>query len=168
MKLREIDKSRYRKNLRIVFSGMAFVLLAVTLAVSTLIIQLFGTEGESHFWFNLMGVVTAALFVGLSLNKVRDHAFMVEVVYVWDLKQVLNKIYRKQKHIEVKLDEENHQAMIIMNFLYRGSKQLYLLDDNTITLEELSRKITQLDKRLLAAGLSLSTDDFDIAMLGSY
>jgi len=66
------------------------------------------------------------------------------------------------------MDAGDQQAMIVMNFQYRGSKQLYLLDDNTITLTELNSKIAQLDKRLLAAGLSLSTDTFDIAMLGSF
>lgn len=168
MQLIEIDKSRYRKHLRIVFIATALVLLALTLAVSTLIIQLFGVEGESHFWFNLLGVAIAAATVVFILMKLRHHAFMEEVVYVWDLKQILNKIYRKQKKIEEKMDAGNQQAMIVMNFQYRGSKQLYLLDDNTITLTELNSKIAQLDKRLLAAGLSLSTDTFDIAMLGSF
>jgi hypothetical protein len=92
---------------------------------------------------------------------------------VWDLKQILNKIYRKQKKIEVQLEEakikqDQHDAMIIMNFQYRGSKQLYELDDNTITMAELNSKIKQLDKRMLAAGLSLSTDAFDVEMLDRF
>ncbi len=168
MQLKEIDKSRYQKHLKIVFAGMAIALLLIALATSTLIIQLFGTAGETHFWFNLMGVAIAAASVVFILTKLRHHPFMVEVTYVWDLKQILNKIYRKQKKIEAHLDENDNDAMIIMNFQYRGSKQLYLLDDNTITLIELNRKIEQLEKRMLAAGLSTSTDTFATEMLDRY
>ncbi|PCJ85808.1 MAG: hypothetical protein COA54_10470 [Thiotrichaceae bacterium] len=169
MQLKEIDKSRYSKHLKIVFAGIAIVLLAITLAASTIIIQLFGTEGDSHFWFNLAGVVIAAATVVFVLTKLRHHPFMFEVAYVWDLKQILNKIYRKQKKIEeAMLKKKQHDAMIIMNFQYRGSKQLYELDDNTITMVELNSKIKQLDKRMLAAGLSLSTDAFDAGMLDKF
>ena len=93
---------------------------------------------------------------------------------VWDLKQILNKIYRKQKKIEeamikkAMIKKKQHDAMIIMNFQYRGSKQLYELDDNTITMVELNSKMKQLDKRMLAAGLSLSTDAFDAGMLDKF
>jgi len=90
------------------------------------------------------------------------------VVYVWDLKQILNKIYRKQRKIESKVEENNHYAMIIMNFQYRGSKQLYELDDNTITIDELNRKIKHLDKRMQTVGLNLSTDLFDPEMLDRF
>ncbi len=168
MQLINIDKSRYSKHLKIVFAGIAIALLAITLAASTLIIQLFGTEGASHFWFNLAGVAIAAATVVFILTKLRHHPFMLEAVYVWDLKQILNKIYRKQKKIEAKIEEDQHNAMIIMNFQYRGSKQLYELDDNTITMVELNSKIAQLDKRMLAAGLSLSTDAFDVEMLDRF
>lgn len=174
MQLKEIDKSRYSKHFKIVFAGIVIVLLAITLAASTIIIQLFGTEGDSHFWFNLAGVVIAAATVVFILTKLRHHPFMLEVVYVWDLKQILNKIYRKQKKIEeamikkAMIEKERHDAMIIMNFQYRGSKQLYELDDNTITMVELNSKIKQLDKRMLAAGLNLSTDAFDVGMLDKF
>ncbi|MBN4063262.1 DUF3087 family protein [Cardiobacterium sp. AH-315-I02] len=166
MQLINIDKSRYSKHLKIVFAGMVVVLLVITLASSTLIIQLFGTEGESHFWFNLTGVAIAAATVVYILTKLRHHPFMFEVVYVWDLKQILNKIHRKQKKVEAQMDK--HDAMIIMNFQYRGSKQLYELDDNTITMAELNSKITQLDKHMSAAGLSSSTDTFDTKMLDRF
>jgi len=156
MQLINIDKSRYSKHLKIVFAGIAIALLAITLAASTLIIQLFGTEGASHFWFNLAGVAIAAATVVFILTKLRHHPFMLEAVYVWDLK------------IEAKIEEDQHNAMIIMNFQYRGSKQLYELDDNTITMVELNSKIAQLDKRMLAAGLSLSTDAFDVEMLDRF
>jgi hypothetical protein len=168
MQLREIDKTRYRKHLRLVFAGIAVALLIIALSFSTLIIHLFSSPDVSHFWHNLAGVAVAAVIVAYILNKLRKHPFMTEVVYVWDLKQQLNRIYRKQRKIEAVLERSDHDAMIIMNFMYRGSKQLYLLDDNTITLEDLQIKIQVLDKRMLDAGLSTSTDAYGPAMLERY
>jgi hypothetical protein len=165
MKLREIDKIRYRKHLRMVFAGIAVALLIIALSFSTLIIHLFSTPEVSHFWHNLAGVAVAAIIVAYGLNKIRHHPFMAEVIYIWDLKQQLNRIYRKQRKIEVDLGRSDHDAMIIMNYMYRGSKQLYLLDDNTITMEDLLIKIKILDDRMQEAGLSTSTDSYSPAML---
>ena len=165
MQLREIDKTRYRKHLKVVFAGMVAVLIVIALSTSALLIYLFSNPEDSHFMYNLAGVVIAAAFVGFLLTKLRQHPFMFEVVYVWDLKQQLNRISRKQRKIEAAADEGDHDAMIIMNYLYRGSKQLYLLDDNTITMEDLAVNIRVLGSRMEAAGLSLSTDSYDPSML---
>lgn len=168
MHLKQIDKPRYSRHYKIVFTSMAVALLVITVAASSLIIHLFGSDGESHFWFNVIGVIIAAATIFYTLTKLRHHPFMIEVVYVWDLKQVLNKIYRKQRHIEKKIEEGDQDAMVIMNYQYRGSKQLYQLDDNTLTLTDLNSKIKQLDIRMSAAGLSSSTDVFDIGMLDQF
>ncbi len=168
MRLREINKTRYRKHLKVVFAGMTATLLILSLSTSTLFIYLFSTPEVQHFWFNLAGVVAAALIIILALQKLRTHPFMVEVVYVWDLKQQLNRIYRKQHKIEAAVENDDQNAMIIMNFMYRGSKQLYELDDNTITIGGLKTKINLLEKRMLAAGLSLSTDLYEPTMLDHF
>ncbi len=168
MQLREIDKTRYRKHLRVVFAGIVAVLLTITVIASTLFIYFFSSPEASHFWHNLAGVTTAAAIVIFVLNKLRHHPFMFEVVYVWDLKQQLNRIYRKQHKIEAAVEDNDHDAMIIMNFMYRGSKQLYQLDDNTITMGGLLSKIRVLDKRMEAAGLSLSTDSYYPVMLDRF
>jgi len=168
MRLREIDKTRYRKHLKVVFAGMIAALIVFSLSTSTLFIYLFSTPEVEHFWYNLAGVAAAAAIITIALHKLRQHPFMVEVVYVWDLKQQLNRIYRKQRKIETAVENNDHDAMIIMNFLYRGSKQLYELDDNTITMEGLDSRISVLGKRMETAGLSLSTDTYKPAMLDRF
>jgi hypothetical protein len=168
MQLKEIDKTRYRRRLNVVFGGIAVALMILTLGISTLYIQLLGNPGESHFFHNLAGLITAAGVVIYVLNKLRSHPFMFEVVYVWDLKQQLNRIHRKQRKIEAAVESNDHDAMIILNFQYHGSKQLYELDDNTITLQDLLGKIGLLDKRMEAAGLSLSTGTYEPAMLDKF
>lgn len=168
MQLIEIDKTKYRKHLRIVFAIIAAALVVISLGSSTLIIHLFSNPGVDHFWHNLTGVALAAVVVAFLLNKLRHHPYMHEVVYVWDLKQQLNRIHRKKNKIEPKMEDDDHDAMIIMNYMYRGSKQLYGLDDNTITMETLNSKIRALDKKMEDAGISTSTDSYNPVMLDHF
>jgi len=168
MQLREVDKRRYRKHLKVIFTGMAVALMIITVGASTLFIYLFSSPEVSHFLHNLAGVATAASLVIIALNKFRQHPYMLEVVYVWDLKQQLNRIHRKSRKLEAAVENNDDDAMIIMNFMYRGSKQLYELDDNTITMEGLVGKIRVLDQRMENAGLSLSTDTYNPTMLNRF
>ncbi|MCK5395754.1 MAG: DUF3087 domain-containing protein [Gammaproteobacteria bacterium] len=168
MQLREIDKTRYSKHLKVVFAGMAVALMIIAVGASTLFIFLFSSPEVSHFSHNLAGVAAAAAIVFIVLNKFRQHPYMFEVVYVWDLKQQLNRIHRKLRKIEAAVEHNDNDAMIIMNFMYRGSKQLYELDDNTITMEGLVSKIRVLDQRMEDAGLSLSTDTYNPTMLDRF
>lgn len=168
MQLQDINKERYSKHFKLVFVMVAVVLLVVSLSVSTVLIQLF-TDGEgSHFWLNLFGVAVAALVTGSLLRRYRSHEFMFEVMYVWDLKQVLNKIYRKQKQLKEAMAEGNTDAMQIMNFSYQGSKQLYQLDNNTLTMDELNKAITELDELAARYNVELNLDKFSPDMLESF
>lgn len=168
MKLKEIDKTLYRNHLRVVFVGIALVLMIISVATSTLLIYLFSSPEVSHFLYNLAGVAVAAIFVFIVLNKIRRHSYMLEVVYVWDLKQQLNRINRKLRKIEVAVESNDNDAMVIMNFMYRGSKQLYELDDNTITMGNLIGKINVHDQRMQDLGLSLSTSAYDPVLLEQF
>ena len=165
MQLREIDKIRYRKHYKIIFAGIAFVLLIIAPAASALFISLFSNPEGSYLFHNLAGVVVGVAIVAIVLTKFRQHPFMYEVVYVWELKQQLNRIHRKQRKIEAAIENNDKDAMIIMNYMLHGSKQLYELDDNTITMEDLLIKIRVHDERMEAAGLSSSTDSYNPAML---
>ena len=165
MQLREINKIRYRKHLRIIFVSIVFVLLIIAPGTSALFISLFSNPEASYLFHNLAGVVVAAAIVAFVLNKFRQNPYMFEVVYVWDLKQQLNRIHRKQRKIEAAIENNDKDAMIIMNFMHHGSKQLYELDDNTITMEDLLSKIKIHDERMQAAGLSSSTDSYNPALL---
>ena len=168
MKLRDIDKSRYRKHLRVVFAGIVVMMITISLLLSQLFIQFFSTADAPHFYHNLAGVIVAGVITVLTLKRLRSHPYMDEVVYVWDLKYQLNRIYRKQHKIEPLLDDNHVNAMIIMNFMYQGSKQLYTLDDNTITIDALNLKLRGLEQRIKDANLDISTDDYDQSMLEAF
>jgi len=168
MKLRPIDKNRYRKHYRIVFAAIVIALITISLVCSTLLISWLSSPDESHFSLNLAGVVVAVLLVAYTVYRFRDYPFMDEVVYVWNLKKQLNLIYRKQHKIEPLIDDNNVDAMVIMNYMYQGSKQLYELDDNTITLDDLALKTRHLNTKLEEKGLKLTTDDFDSRLLAQF
>lgn len=168
MKLKEIDKARYRKHLNVVIFCMAAALIIISQATSALFIYIFSQPEASHFYHIIAAVAVAAVIVVYVVNKYRYHSYMSEVVYVWDLKQLLNKIQRKQRKIKPAVEGDDKDAMIVMNFMYRGSKQLYELDDNTITIEDLLLLINALDQRMEKAGLSLSTDSFKPSMLDRF
>ena len=87
---------------------------------------------------------------------------------MWNLKHQLNRIYRKKRKIEPQIDENNFDAMVIMNYFYQGSKQLYELDDNTITLDDLAIKLSHLNDRLEQTGLKLTTDEYDPSILDRF
>ncbi|PCI67749.1 MAG: hypothetical protein COB26_09130 [Piscirickettsiaceae bacterium] len=168
MQLREIDKSIYQKHLRTVFIGMAVALLIISPLLSLLLIFMFSEPEASHFMHNVASALIAAAIVAFVLTKLRQHPYMEEVVYVWDLKQQLSQIHRRQRKIQAAVENEDRDAMIIINFQYRGSKQLYELDDNTITMEELNAKIIHHDQVLEQADLTISTDSFDPSRIKNY
>ena len=168
MKLRQIDKKRYRKHYKIVFAAIVIELIAISLVSSTLLINWFGSADESHFILNLAGVVVAGLLALYAVYHFRGHPFMDEVVYVWNLKKQLNLIYRKQHKIEPLIEDNNVDAMVIMNYMYQGSKQLYELDDNTITMGDLAIKSRHLNTKLEEKELKVTTDDYYSALLDQF
>lgn len=168
MKLRKIDKQRYGKRYKIVFAAIVAELMIVSIVCSSLLISWFSTPEESHFILNLTGVVFAAFLAAYVIYRFRDHAFMDEVVYVWNLKKQLNHIHRKQRKIEPLIEDNNVDAMIIMNYLYQGSRQLYELDDNTITLDNLIAMSRQLDTRMEQQAIKITTDDYHPDLLNQF
>ena len=85
---------------------------------------------------------------------------MAEVNYVRSLKAEMNRIYRNSKKINATLEENNQTAIIITYFNLQASKQVYQLDNNTLTMDELNEKIRVLDAQIESLGLVVSTDDY--------
>jgi len=168
MKLQEIDKVRYRKHLNRLILICIAALIVLSLTISSSMIYLVNDGETSHFWINLAGVIIAALLIGFLLSKYRKHPFMHEVIYVWDLKQVLNLIHRRNKKLELAVEQNDVTAMQIMYFYYKACHQLYTLDDNTITLSSLNQKTNKLDTQIESLNLTITADDFAPDTLAKY
>ena len=191
MKLKDIDKAVYRKHLNIIIVGFIASLLTLALVYGQALIMLFAdsaqllanpanvitgelvneaTGTESNFSYNFMGVLLALLTCVFALHRLRFSAFFSEVYYVCQVKQQQNLIYRKLKKIKVaaEADDVNVNALIILNFYYASLKQVYLLDDNTLTMSKLNTDINELNSQLENLNLTLSTDQFEPSMLADF
>ena len=133
MQLIEISKARYRRHLNLVIVGCICGLVIGSLVISQTLIGLFPDESGSHFNWNLLGVVMASVTIAWLLNKYRTHDFMTEVVYVWDLKQSLNKINRRMSKLKAASLKGNLNAVLAIHYSYAASRLLWQLDDNCLT-----------------------------------
>jgi len=173
MKLIEIDKVRYRKHLNIIIVGFIGVFMFLALVFGQGLIAIFSDvvatgEQGSNFRYNLSGVILAFLACAVILSQLREHHFFYEVYYIWRLKKVLNLIYRKLATIKVKAKQNDISALVILNYYYQASQQLYLLDDNTITLSTLNKELGDLKDKIADLDVNISTDDFNQSMLSVY
>ncbi len=168
MKLEKIDKQTYRSHLNKIIVACIIALVSLSLGSSTLAIALLNDGEQSHFWLNLSGVVFAAVCIFIALNKLRYKAYFYEVNYVWELKQQLNLITRKYKKIKLASEQGDKVALNILHFNYQACKQLYLLDDNTITMTELNKKIADLESQCQDMNIELDINDFNKEHLSNY
>ena len=165
MKLIDIDKARYRRHLNRVLIGCALALAAGSLLVSQTLIALLPDPDGSHFHWNALGVLLMAAVIGLGLSKYRHHDYLTEVLYVWELKQTLNKITRKMRKLEAAAQQGDADALLALQYSYAGSRQLWKLDDNVIIMDELNAKQAQLDALAAQYKLTLNIDDYDDRIL---
>jgi len=192
MKLIEIEKATYRKHLNIIIVGFIASLLILALAYGQGLIMLFAdntyiaaeatistaeavkdvtseeTTAPNNFKFNFFGVLLALLTCVFALHKLRASTFFTEVYYVWQVKQLQNLIYRKLKKIKAAAENDDVNALVILNFYYASLKQVYLLDDNTLTMSKLNKDISELNTRLESKSLVVSTEQFDKSLLANY
>lgn len=175
MKLQNIDKKLYRKRLNIVIVGfiVAFTLLA--LMFGQVLIHFFSTAptinavGEhtevNNFHLNLIGVLLGLAVTSITLSQLRSKDFFYEIYYVWQLKQLHNRIYRKIAKIKALAQSGNIDAYIVLIFYYESLKQVYELDDNTLVISKVNKDVSELHESMHAANLSVTADQFSKALL---
>ena len=168
MKLKNIDKQLYRSRLNIVIVACIASLAILSLAISQTLIQLLPSESGSHFYWNLLGVVVSAIVLLLILLRLKTHPKMREVTYVWELKQALNLIYRKNRKLLAAAKQGNEDAMLALQFSYEGSRQLWQLDDNTITINSLNDAQLQLDNWVEQYGVRLDITNYHSGLLKAF
>lgn len=168
MQLKFVDKPTYRRRLRRVIILIIVTIFPLALIISTALIRLFPNPDGSHMMLNAAGAFIALGIIIFILHKNRGHPYMEEVVYVWDLKQELNAIYRKSRKLKLAIEEGNRDAMIAMNFSYAGSKLLYELDDNTLTMSSLNQTADELTETIAKHGYQISVDDYHRGLLAQF
>ncbi|GAK82697.1 hypothetical protein JCM19238_240 [Vibrio ponticus] len=168
MQLKKIDKQLYRSRLNIVIVACIASLAISSLAISQSLIYLFPDPSGSHFHWNLLGVVVSAVILASVLIKLKTHPKMAEVAYVSDLKQELNLIYRKNKKLLAAAEQGNKEAMLALHFSYQGSRQLWQLDDNTITMTSLNKAEEKLTEWVEQYGVTLDVSQYHRQLLQAF
>ncbi len=168
MQLRHIDKLRYRSHLNaiIVCSIAAFCALGV--GFSALLIEVIGNPPGENFLLNLVGVGTAGVIAFWVLKSLKHTDYFREVAYVWDLKYELNLIHRKFAKIQKAAASLDRSAIICLLFHYEGSRQLWLLDDNVLNLQELEVEQLQFDSKIRHAGIDASAQQYSRELLEQF
>jgi len=168
MLLIEIDKTRYRRHFNIVMGACISFLLLGSLGIAQLLIAVFPAAEGTHFHWNLLGVIVTALIILVVFKSKRQHPFLAEVVYVLELKKALNLITRKVRKLQSAAKMGDPTALLALQFSYSGSRQLWLLDDNTITLASLEKNQAELDQLLAKYQISIDITKYNSNLLKSF
>lgn len=168
MQLIEIDKSRYRRHLNITITIAVIAFASFGVGFSSVLIHWFGAAPGENFWLNLLGVAIAAALVGQSLQQLKSRPWFYEIGYVWQLKQELNQINRRLRTLQAAVNADNQDAILVMLFNYHGSRQLWLLDDNVLNLQELEEQLQQLEQQIQRLGITVTIADYHRALLDKF
>ena len=167
MQLQKIDKNIYQQRSRYTYIGISCLLILFTLLWSTLFIALF-SDSPDNFYLNLMGVIAAIISVIPVVFTLREKEWFYEVMYVWRLKQELNKINRKMAKLTKAMNNGDVGAFEIVKFSYQGSRQIWQLDDNTLMLNELTISENKLEQRAEQLNLTIDASNYSSVALQKY
>ncbi|MGH1370408.1 MAG: DUF3087 family protein [Cellvibrionaceae bacterium] len=169
MQLQQIDKTLYQYRYKRVAIGLAASLAILSLSFSTILIALFGcSEDGSNTALNGAGLALAVVVLISALQKLRYRPYFKEVAYVWTLKQELNQITRRMHKIKAAAEQGNRNAMVILNFSYAGSEQLWDLDDNTLVMEELRLWRAELEQQQQRFQVEVALEDYQRELLKDF
>jgi hypothetical protein len=181
MKIIEIDKTIYRQRLNRVIIGFILTLTVLSIVFGSALIAIFSeqlnevaiaagsTETTSNFKYNFLGVVFALLSCAAILQYLKTTSFFYEIYYVWQLKQIHNLIYRKLKRIKTAaFDNADKNAIVVLHFYYTSLKQVYVLDDNTLTISSLKQDHQKLNDFVENTNMSIDLEQFDKKMISNF
>ncbi|GIU20378.1 DUF3087 domain-containing protein [Shewanella colwelliana] len=174
MQLIDIDKTVYRKHLNRVITVFVASLAILSVLLGQLLIQFFGqtqvASGEStgNLHLNVLGVLVAVIICAGTLYSQREHIYFKEVFYVSRLKALQNRIYRKLKSIKQQAEKDDVDALITLSFYYASLKFVYLLDDNTLTLNQVDSDFLAIKQQIQVRGLNVDERDFKVEMLTNF
>ncbi|MEZ9956278.1 medium chain reductase/dehydrogenase [Vibrio cyclitrophicus ZF170] len=147
MKLQKINKEEYRKKMNLLLVSLVGSLALFAIVFGTILIELFGSatsitgESTGNFHLNVLGVILSVALNTFIASRVKGHEYFKEALYVWNLKQIHNQIYRKLKRILPKAEQGDRDALTILYFYYITQKQVYDLDNNTLTIKTVQQSL---------------------------
>ncbi|HHF0556154.1 TPA: DUF3087 domain-containing protein [Vibrio antiquarius] len=174
MEIKKINKDIYKKKVNLVIGGFVALLAISSLAFSTLLIVLFGNtevvpeQSTGNFHWNLIGVLLAVATSLSLLNQIKTRPYMEEVLYVWKLKQLHNKIFRKLKSIKAAASNDDVKALTTLKFYYKTQQQVFELDNNTLTMNSVNKELEAIEQIEAAQSLDLDITSFKESWVDTY
>ncbi|HHF2872322.1 DUF3087 domain-containing protein [Vibrio diabolicus] len=174
MEIKKINKDIYKKKVNLVIGGFVALLAISSLAFSTLLIVLFGNtevvpeQSTGNFHWNLIGVVLAVATSLSLLNQIKTRPYMEEVLYVWKLKQLHNKMFRKLKSIKAAASNDDVKALTTLKFYYKTQQQVFELDNNTLTMNSVNKELEAIEQIEAAQSLDLDITSFKESWVDTY
>ncbi|MBY7728722.1 DUF3087 family protein [Vibrio splendidus] len=147
MKLQKINKEEYRKKMNLLLVSLVGSLALFAIVFGSILIELFGSAGSvtgeatGNFHLNVLGVILSVALNAFIASRLKGHDYFKEALYVWNLKQMHNQIYRKLKRIQPKAEQGDREALTILYFYYTTQKQVYDLDNNTLTIKTVQQSL---------------------------
>lgn len=174
MEIKKINKDIYKKKVNLVIGGFVALLAISSLAFSTLLIVLFGNievvpeQSTGNFHWNLIGVLLAVATSLSLLNQIKTRPYMEEVLYVWKLKQLHNKIFRKLKSIKAAASNDDVKALTTLKFYYTTQQQVFELDNNTLTMSSVNKELEAIEQIEAEQSLDLDITSFKECWVDTY
>lgn len=174
MEIKKINKDIYKKKVNLVIGGFVALLAISSLAFSTLLIVLFGNtevvpeQSTGNFHWNLIGVLLAVATSLFLLNQIKTRPYMEEVLYVWKLKQLHNKIFRKLKSIKAAASNDDVKALTTLKFYYTTQQQVFELDNNTLTMSSVNKELEAIEQIEAEQSLDLDITSFKESWVDTY
>ncbi len=160
--------------MNLVLVSLVGSLAVFAIVFGTILIDLFGsgqsTAGEStgNFHLNVLGVILSVALNAFIASRVKGHDYFKEALYVWNLKQIHNQIYRKLKRIQPKAEQGDRDALTILYFYYTTQKQVYDLDNNTLTIKTVQQSLDNIVELSDKWSIELDIEAFSKDLVAKY
>jgi len=140
LQLKDIDKATYRQHFKYTTFAVIAALMIGALSISSILILFVGDVDGSNFNLNLAGVIISVVILAIVASQIKSKPYFAEILYVSRLKFELSHINRKLKAVEKSAKNNNTTAFDVLAFYYQATRQVWTLDDNTLTMSELNSK----------------------------
>lgn len=174
MKLQKINKEEYRKKMNLLLVSLVGSLAVFAIVFGTILIDVFGSgqsivgESTGNFHLNVLGVILSVALNAFIASRVKGHDYFKEALYVWNLKQIHNQIYRKLKRIQPKAEQGDRDALTILYFYYTTQKQVYDLDNNTLTIKTVQQSLDNILELSEKWSIELNIEAFSKDLIESF
>jgi len=174
MKLQKINKEEYRKKMNLLLVSLVGSLALFAIVFGSILIELFGSAGSisgeatGNFHLNVLGVILSVALNAFIASRVKGHDYFKEALYVWNLKQTHNQIYRKLKRIQPKAEQGDREALTILYFYYTTQKQVYDLDNNTLTIKTVQQSLDNIQELSEKWSIELDIEAFSKDLIAKF